>query len=236
MYRATARAVLLTFAVLSLPSVEGQMRVSQHLNISQQVNMGSHFDTVRRFPGGLSMMSPRPVSRRGPFVQMRPFRHHFRFNVFFGNSCLTNPFFSPFFCRRFFFSHRFLFVPYPIYTASDYQGAEQAQTTVTDRGSDLAIELEKLTDEGDRLRVEQAAREQIQQAPLLRSSSTEENTTSTTVVFQDGRRSEIRNYAIVGRTLWVFTEQRARKIPVSDLDVDATKRVNAEKGIDIPLQ
>jgi len=54
-------------------------------------------------------------------------------------------------------------------------------------------------------------------------------------VFRDGRRSEVRNYAIVGRTLWVFTEQQARKIPVSDLDVEATKKVNAGRGVEVPL-
>jgi hypothetical protein len=241
MSRAPAIAVLLAAAVFSPPSLEGQMRIPQHLNIPQGINMGPHFSTVHLSPSGLSVMSPRPVSRRGPFVQTRPFRHHFRFDVFFGNSCFANPFFNPFFCRRFFSSNRFLsaqpvFVPYPVYTAPYYQGTEQTPTTVADRGSDLAIELERLTDEVERLRVKQTAREQMQQAPLQSSPSTEENTTSTTLIFHDGRRRQIRNYAIVGRTLWVFTEQRARKIPLSDLDVEATKTVNAEQGVEVPLE
>jgi len=65
--------------------------------------------------------------------------------------------------------------------------------------------------------------------------SAEENVPSTILVFRDGHRSEVRNYAIVGQTLWVFTQQRARKIPVSDLDVEATKKVNAGRGVEVPL-
>jgi hypothetical protein len=168
------------------------------------------------------------------------FPNHFRFSLFFGNSCFTDPFFDPFFCQQFFFRNRFLFaqpafLPYPIYTAPYYQGAEQAPSTVADRGSDLAREIERLTDEVERMREEQAAREQAQQAPLQPRPSTEEKTPSTILVFRDGRRSEVRNYAIVGQTLWVFTELRARKIPLSDLDVEATRKVNAGRGVEVPL-
>jgi hypothetical protein len=49
------------------------------------------------------------------------------------------------------------------------------------------------------------------------------------------KEREVRNYAIVGQTLGVFTEQRARKIPVSDLDVEATIKVNAGRGVEVPL-
>jgi len=183
-------------------------------------------------------MSPRPLARRGLFVRTGAFPHHFRFNIFF-NSCFTNPFFDPFVCQQFFFPNRFLFaqpvfLPYPVYTAPNYQGAEQAPSTVADRGSDLAREVERLRGEVERMREEQAARE-AQQAQLPKSRPSEEKTPSTILVFRDGRRSEVRNYAIVGQTLWVFTEQRARKIPVSDLDLEATRQVNAGRGVEVPL-
>jgi hypothetical protein len=55
------------------------------------------------------------------------------------------------------------------------------------------------------------------------------------VVFRDGHRSEVQNFAVVGQTLWVFTVQRPRKIRISDLDVEATKEVNADRGIDFRL-
>jgi hypothetical protein len=54
----------------------------------------------------------------------------------------------------------------------------------------------------------------------------------TTLVFRDQHKEEVQNYAIVDHTLWVFTALRARKIPMSDLDVDATAKVNDEHGVE----
>jgi peptidoglycan hydrolase CwlO-like protein len=53
----------------------------------------------------------------------------------------------------------------------------------------------------------------------------------TVLVFQDGHRTEARNYAIVGQTLWIYTEQDSKKVPLADLDVTATKSANADRGI-----
>ena len=57
----------------------------------------------------------------------------------------------------------------------------------------------------------------------------------TVLVFRDQHTEEIENYAIVGKTLWVFTEQRSRKIPVAELDVPATTKANEDRGIDFRL-
>jgi hypothetical protein len=54
----------------------------------------------------------------------------------------------------------------------------------------------------------------------------------TVLVYRDGRTETVGNYAIVGKTVWVFNESRARKIPLSDLDVPATKRDNQDRGND----
>ena len=95
--------------------------------------------------------------------------------------------------------------------------------------------MERLTDEVEGLREEQASREQARQAALQPRPSVEDKAARTILVFRDGRRSEVKNFAIVGQTLWVFTEQRARKISVSDLNVEATKEVNAGRGVDFRL-
>jgi hypothetical protein len=55
------------------------------------------------------------------------------------------------------------------------------------------------------------------------------------LVFRDRHSEEILNYAIKGERLWVFTEQRARKIPIAELDVPATTKANTERGIDFRL-
>jgi hypothetical protein len=57
----------------------------------------------------------------------------------------------------------------------------------------------------------------------------------TVLVFRDGHRIEVRDYAIAGDTLWILTEQRATKVPLSDLDLDQTIQVNQEHGIRFPV-
>jgi hypothetical protein len=204
-----------------------------------RISVGPHFRAVQP-PGRFGVISSRAFGRGALLVRPGAFRHHLRFHISFGDSCFTDPFFDPFFCRQFFFRNRFLFaqpvfLPYPINTAPYYQVAEQTPATVADREGDLAREVDRLRDEVERLRDEQVSREQARQAALQPRPAVEDKTASTILVFHDGRRSEVQNFAIVGQALWVFTEQRARKIPDSDLDVEATKEVNAGRGVDFRL-
>jgi hypothetical protein len=53
----------------------------------------------------------------------------------------------------------------------------------------------------------------------------------TMLVFRDQHKQEVRNYAIVGQTLWNFSAQRTEKIPLSDLDLPATTKANEERGV-----
>jgi hypothetical protein len=54
---------------------------------------------------------------------------------------------------------------------------------------------------------------------------------ATVLVFRDQRREEVSNYAIVGQTLWSFSAQRTKKIPLADLDVAATEKANDDRGV-----
>lgn len=58
---------------------------------------------------------------------------------------------------------------------------------------------------------------------------------ATVLVFKDGHTAEIHNYAIIGTTLWNLSESSARKIPLSELDVDATVKANDERGVTFKL-
>jgi hypothetical protein len=49
------------------------------------------------------------------------------------------------------------------------------------------------------------------------------------------RSEAIQSYAIVDETLWVFAGQRGGRIPIADLDVSATAKVNEARGIDSRL-
>jgi hypothetical protein len=57
----------------------------------------------------------------------------------------------------------------------------------------------------------------------------------TILVFRDQRIQEVANYAIVGKTLVVVQDQRSKKIPLADLDLAATAKLNAERGVDFEL-
>src|SRR5229473_5922495 len=238
MYRVPAIAVFLAAAAF-LPSLEAQMRTMQRSGVTAQINVGPRFRAVQPPPPArFGVTRPRPFGRRASFVGPVAFRHNLRSNLFFGNSCFTSPFFDPFFCRQFFFRNRLLFaqpvfLPYAVYTAPPYYHvAEQTPATVADRESDLSREVDRFRDEGERLREEQVSREEARQAALQPRPPVEDRTATTILVFRDGRRSEVQNYAIVGQTLWMFTEQRSRKVPVSDIDVNATKKVNADRGVE----
>jgi len=54
----------------------------------------------------------------------------------------------------------------------------------------------------------------------------------TVLVFKDGHQIEVENYAIVGSTLYELSDGGRHKIPLSDLDLDATTKQNDQRGID----
>lgn len=54
---------------------------------------------------------------------------------------------------------------------------------------------------------------------------------STLLVFKDGHQLEIGNYAIVGITLFDLTPGHSRKIPLANLDLEATQKQNEERGV-----
>ncbi|MFZ0797125.1 MAG: hypothetical protein WCA13_07075 [Terriglobales bacterium] len=58
---------------------------------------------------------------------------------------------------------------------------------------------------------------------------------STVLVFKDGHQSDVRNYAIVGDTLFDFTAGRTRKILLADLDLPATQKANDDRGVDFQI-
>lgn len=57
----------------------------------------------------------------------------------------------------------------------------------------------------------------------------------TLLVFKDGRTVEVGNYAILGPTLFDLTPGHSRKIAILDLDLEATRRQNDERGVTFQL-
>jgi len=230
MHRILAIAVLSVAAVFT-PCLEGQMRAMPRPGGAVGISGGSHFRPAQRFPGPISLVNGRPVSRRDFFFRRVGFHHGLRFQVSFGNTCFVDPFF----CRQFFLRRRFpfaqpLFLPYPAYSAPYDQDAEEASAYAANRENDLANEIGRLRDEVERLRDEQKVSAQPDPRP-----PDEDKTVTTVLVFRDGRRDEIQNHAIAGQTLWVLTSPRARTISVADLDVKTTTETNADRGFEFRL-
>ena len=53
----------------------------------------------------------------------------------------------------------------------------------------------------------------------------------TVLVFKDGHQLEVGNYAIVGQTLYDLTAGHRRRIALTDLDLDATQKLNDDRGV-----
>ena len=57
----------------------------------------------------------------------------------------------------------------------------------------------------------------------------------TLLIFKDGHKVEVGNYAIVGNTLFDLTPGHTRKVPVADLDLEATRKQNDDRGVTFQL-
>jgi len=130
----------------------------------------------------------------------------------------------PYYCSGFYYPYSTLYYPPLFWPDTGY--AQQPYPIVQPTYDDTALrdEVDRLANEVERLRQEQQAR----QAPQPARPAAEP---ATVLVFRDGHRSEVQNYGIVGETLWVFTERHARKYPLSELDLPATKAANDQRGV-----
>jgi len=165
----------------------------------------------------------------------------------FGNPFFTpfaNPFFTPFgspFFSPFLSAGYIPGFSYPYdygYPPDYYQQQAQQQPVATDNGAttQLAVQIQQLSDEISDLRGEQALqRMQSRQAAPGTSMSVVPPAGETTFVFRDGRRVTAENYAISGQTLWVLNEHAAKKYAITDLDRAATEQVNSANGVEVHL-
>ena len=62
-----------------------------------------------------------------------------------------------------------------------------------------------------------------------------EDEPQTVLVFKDGHRLEVQNYAIVGSSLYDLSPGQHRKIALADLDLAATSKANDDRGLDFQL-
>ncbi len=188
------------------------------------------------------------------FDRDRRFGHfrHFERPFIFSGGCIHGSFFGGFPCRHFFFNNAFVwgYAPlyadysYPDYSYPDnsYAPAQQQPAAADNNNVELAYEVGRLSNEVEQLREEKASErtddEEQQSAPAAAPArpAKSQSDTLATLVFRDGHRITVKNYAIVGNTIWILNDRSSRKVPLSDLDLEATQRVNEENGVELHLR
>jgi len=125
---------------------------------------------------------------------------------------------------------------------NDYSFYDNSQEAYYQQNQQLEGEVARLSDEVERLRDEQEQARYAPPTPPLPPQPPRAEKSApaepTTLIFRDGQRQQVENYAIAGKTLWIFNEQRARKRPLSDLDLSATQQANEDAGVEfrVPKQ
>lgn len=181
--------------------------------------------------------SPRGCCLNFPTNNNRPFftgRHHRdRDNGFLGGAAVAYPVYVPYY--------------YPVEngTSADDTAEEgsSAGPTIFDRHSngrsDLAFE-NRLGERFDRLeqKVDDAAEPSNKRGDDNLAAASPRNAPdlpATVLVYRDGHSVEVKNYAIVGDTLYDYSTGSRRKIALSDLDLSATQKQNDDRGVDFRI-
>jgi hypothetical protein len=134
---------------------------------------------------------------------------------------------------------------YTAYSDSSYdQNSDPSQQYLLQQNQELQNQLGELSQQVAELRGQQEALLRPPAAatpPTPPRADVPPNTTRpvptepTTLVYSDGHTEQVNNYAITGKTLWIFTEQRARRVPLSSVDVESTRRANEDRGVDFAV-
>jgi hypothetical protein len=64
----------------------------------------------------------------------------------------------------------------------------------------------------------------------------EDKTPATVFIFKDGHQLETKNYAIMGGTLFDFSNKILRKIQMDEIDSAATLKANDDRGVQVKVQ
>ena len=146
-------------------------------------------------------------------------------------SCILNPSFSgSFYCGQY-FPGRPSFGAEPVFPSwfpsTGYESEESAPPASEAQPDTLSTEIGNLAAEVASLREDEASR-QLPAGPAPPPSVTsEEKPPMTIFVYKDGREMEVQDYAILGDTLWVFSDQTTHRVPLTDIDLPETQRANA---------
>jgi hypothetical protein len=139
--------------------------------------------------------------------------------------------------RRYgYFPYTYLSSPYywPFYDTDTYASyssepppQEYPDSAMMD--GELGQQVARLSDEVNQLRAEQYSTNRYRQnAPDAPPDK------PVTLILHSGERVSVQNYAVMGGTFWDFSTDPARKIPVSNIDLQASARATAANGGEFP--
>ena len=124
---------------------------------------------------------------------------------------------------------------YPYYDTADYTDAVQQPVEPPQTAQPVQIQVQ-IEDKRPVAEPAPVAAEQAPpaKAPAIASEPVEQGP-ATVLVFRDGHQQEVRNYAIVGKTLYDLGTFVAHKIPLAELDLDQTVKANEDRGVEFTL-
>ena len=127
--------------------------------------------------------------------------------------------------------------PYAGYPYAGYSNPVVVQAPPTNYQPTDYADRRELTEAINRLsdEVYELRQQRESQAATARPQAAVAPGPATILVYRDKHLQEVRDYAIVGQTLWVFNEQRASKIPLNILDLNSTAKLNDERGVEFQL-
>lgn len=102
----------------------------------------------------------------------------------------------------------------------------------------LANEVDRLTQQVQELTEQRQA--QATQPPALQPQGPSPQAEpvpaepSTILVLRDGKKVETDNYAVMGTMFWNFSAHPVQRIPISQIDISASRQANQLRGIEFP--
>ena len=119
-------------------------------------------------------------------------------------------------------------------SSSNYDEDQDRELALANQMNSVNLEEQRLREQEDRDQGrEQALYARRSQLPAEERASTGP---ATALVFRDQHVEEVRNYAIAGGTLWVLNDHQAgKKIPLAQLDLAATVKMNDDRGVDFQV-
>jgi hypothetical protein len=98
----------------------------------------------------------------------------------------------------------------------------------------LAHERDKVRHgDADSREVASSRKEARPDPPADAAPAKPDNSPATVFIFKDGHQIETKNFAIVGQTLYDFSNTGLKKVQLADMDKEATTKANDDRGITV---